>query len=98
MVFNGPAMKIPSFSVIGGIIALIISILLYKYKSLSCKEVVTLITGLEGTVLLACSINFDVPPIGQGLIGKLKWTLFEFPKYGTTPSFRPLQFYLGLLF
>lgn len=30
--------------------------------------------------------------------GKLKWTLFEFPKYGRAPSFKPLRFYLGLLF
>jgi len=98
MLFNGPVMKIPNFSVLGSIIALVISILIYKFKSLSYTELVTLITGLEGTVLLACSINFEIPPIGQGFIGKLKWTLLEFPKYGTTPSFSPLRFYFGLLF
>lgn len=80
------------------IITIIIAIAIYYIKKLECLQFVVLLMNLEGTVLLACSISFSIPQIGNGFIGKLKWIIFEFKKFKAPSSFDILRFYVGLAF
>jgi len=98
MLFRSPHLKLPDFCVIRCFIALVLSFLLYKYIPLTDGKFSTLLLGLEGTVFLSFSISFQIPPVGNGFIGKIRWALFEFPRYRATPSFDPLRFYLGIMF
>ncbi len=98
MLFRSPHLKLSDFCVIGSFIALVLSFLVYKYVPLTDGKFSTLLLGLEGTVFLSFSISFQIQPIGNEFIGKIRWALFEFPRYRATPSFDPLRFYLGIMF
>ncbi len=50
----------------------------------------SVLLNIEGTLLLAFAISF---PAGSN---KIRWWLYESMRYGGTPSFSYLNFYLGL--
>ena len=91
-------LKIIDVSSLPSLLALTIGLIIFQIKQLNLSQFLILMSGLEGTALLASSISFSPPPIGQGVIGRLQWLLLEFPNYGSPCSFNILRFYLGLLF
>ena len=91
-------MKLPDFTSFGVVAALIVSIWIWWIKPLTNGQLAILLLNLEGTIMLAGSISFGIPPIGNGLREKLRWMFIDFPKYASPASFNPLRFYLGVLF
>ena len=51
----------------------------------------SVLLNIEGTLLLAFAISFPEGP------NRFRWLLYESTKYGSTPSFSYLNFYLGLI-
>jgi heme/copper-type cytochrome/quinol oxidase subunit 1 len=59
-----------------------------------CYQLVSplsVLLNIEGTLLLAFAIVFPEGP------NRFRWLLYESAKYGSTPSFSYLNFYLGLI-
>lgn len=93
-----PSMRIPKIEILVSIVAIVGSVLIYQLKPLTASQFFVFLFNILGTILLAGSISFHIPSIGQGFLKKLRWALLQFPNYYSPPSFNPIKFYLGLLF
>jgi hypothetical protein len=88
---------VPVVAVIGSILTILICIFMYLLDGIYGVRLLVVFLQLEGTVLLASSISFDIPGIGKSFWSKIKWAILEFPKYASPAAFYPLWFYFGLL-
>lgn len=88
---------LPCVGAIGSILTILTCISMYLSNRIWSIKLPAAFLQLEGTVLLASSISFDIPTVGKGLKGKIRWTILEFPKYASPAAFNPLWFYFGLL-
>jgi len=98
MLFGGQKRTLDSIVVVGSALSICVCTLVCWLGRTTFWETVVLLLQLEGTVLLASSIRFDIPGIGNTFREKVKWFLFESPNYRSPPSFSPLLFYFGLAF
>jgi hypothetical protein len=81
---------------VGAGAALVATLVASRCARLSGWELASLFLSLEGTVLLASSISFGIPSIGDGLKARIRFIAVEFPALASPAFFYPICFYLGL--
>lgn len=97
MLFKGPKINDIWIAPVFFVIAVIASLIIKFVKPLNWGQFCGFLANLEGTVMVATSISFNIPPHGRGLWNNLKWVFTEFHNYGSPPSFNFIRFYLGLI-
>ncbi|KPL06045.1 hypothetical protein AMJ71_10080 [candidate division TA06 bacterium SM1_40] len=96
MLSQGPKLNDSWIALCFTTIAVVVSIVIKFAKPLTWMQFIGLFATLQGTVVLATAVSFNIPPHGKNWRDSLKWAVTEFPKYGSTPSFSCVKFYLGL--
>lgn len=98
MLVTGPKLNFQWLTPSLVVFAVLIGTVLKFVVPLPASRYVVLLLNLVGTVLLASAFVPQIPLYGDGgWWDSVKWTVREFPKYGSPPAFDFLRFYLGLL-
>jgi len=96
---NGPKLNLNWLTPALVLLVVAISVGVRCLFSLSNWKFAVLLLNLVGTVLLASAFEPHIPKHGDGgWWDSLKFSIKEFPQYGSPPSFDFVRFYIGLFF
>lgn len=96
---NGPKLNLNWLTPALVILVIAVSVAIKFLMPLTNERFAVLMLNLVGTVLLASAFEPHIPKYGDGgWWDSLKFAIKQFPKYGTSPAFDFVRFYIGLLF
>jgi hypothetical protein len=82
------------------LVAVLVTLGSFEWYDVSGRRLLTLLTGLEGTIALACAFAPGTDELSAACqhrgARKVFWWIFEVWQYRTPMSYFPALFYLGL--